>query len=230
LLQFATQSGKTLSPEDTQALIAATHALHQIAGPMGWLPGARDTKAPRADRALHRLGLWIDACGLPSPAPIETRPDWSAWAWRTSGSAVAHARILDAPSRLWVSGHTLNWDWDSGPLLQADLTQPVRLHQARVDGLRFTTAQAGAEFSRSVEARKARIIIRETSRNPARVQWHLGPGWTSEQTSEGLQAIRGAHQLLAKLDTGWRWQIEGRTLSGEGHGPLHCSFELRCSD
>ncbi len=227
LLDFANSNEAAPSREDAAALIAATHALTRIAGELGWLPGAEDTSASQADQALHRLRLELQRRGLPSPAVVQASPDWSAWAWRDSDAAVAHARLHGAPSRVWVTSQGLSWDWAQAPLVQVGLGRDVRLHRARVDAPRFLTVQRCSDFSRTVEARKARVIIREQSESPSRIDWQLGPGWAPTRTESGAEADLGDRHLVIQLDPAWRWRIEGPKLSGEGEGPMRCSFELR---
>jgi len=216
------------NPPAEAALVAGTQALVQIAGPIGWLPGAADPQQRATDRPLHRLCALLKERGLAVPDPINASVDWAAWAWRDSDAAVAHAMLRDTPSRIWVSADGLRWDWGNECLVQVGLPTAGRLERARVDKPRFATSQTGPGWTRMLEARKARLIIRGTHETQGRIHCQLATGWAVSNTSDGVEAILGDRSLQVQLDPGWRWTVADSVVQGEGPpGPVRCSFELR---
>lgn len=207
---------------DGAVIVGAIHALSAIEADLGWLPGGASDTAP-ADRPLHRLLHRAEQLGLPCPTPVAVGPDWSAWSWRKSGAAVAHAHIKNQPSRVWLWSGGMRWDWGATCLLQAESAVPLVLDRARVDAPRFSATQSAGELRLKTEARKARVIL--TQSGPTRVRWTLG--WTPSATPEGLEATHDDRTLTGKLDKAWSWQIEGNDILGEGASPFRCAFELR---
>ena len=161
--------------------------------------------------------------GLPCPASREGDSEWRAWAWRTSGCAVAHAILSNQPSRVWVSPGGVQWDWGTTTLLSTQSQTDHQLQSARVDGLQFKAVQFDGITSVTTKARKARIFI--STKDTSSVNWTLG--WRSSATSDGLQATQGERVFIGKLDPAWSWTITDTGVQGSGSTPMRSSFELR---
>lgn len=207
---------------DEAAVIGAIDALVHIEGTMGWLPGGSPTTAAM-DRSLHRLLCRAADLALPCPPTTEPGTDWTAWAWRSSGAAVAHSVFKAQPGRIWVAPAGVQWDWGHITLLKTEPATGLTLQHARVDAPRFTATQSGLNQMSKTEARKARVTLSRTGISS--VRWTVG--WAPVATPQGLEAHHGDHTLIGKLDPSWRWQLQGTEVLGEGTGPMRCSFELR---
>ncbi|MCK6507687.1 hypothetical protein L6R53_30690 [Myxococcota bacterium] len=164
-----------------------------------------------ADPAVQRL-----AARSPSPAVRAMAPDdeWRLWSWRSTGMAVAHARIKGCAGRGWFRQQDgrVQWDLDGLPLVTGNRA-PARLVVARVDGP------------------KARVIAvppgidTRADERPEREGWSLTPADKHEWT-----ATQGDHTLVAKFDEeGWSWSVDGRRIVGVGDPAVavRSMFELR---
>ena len=164
---------------------------------------------------------------------LEIEKDWRAWSWRSSGITVAHCRIQDEPSRVWVNAThcAFQWDWGAQTIVHASLEpgpSPATLTRTRVDAPSFVAAFNTGTTERTLTARKARIIVRDQLTVPTTIRWNIAKDWTLAPDAKGYIATRGEHSLIIKLDSEWRWRLDGSTIVGTGTTErLRCSFELR---
>jgi hypothetical protein len=226
----AVQMVPTMAPSVQADLIAIAHALSRFGGEMGWLPGPAEVQGFNKDpaNAASRV-LGVDT----TETALEIEKDWRAWSWRSSGITVAHCRIQDEPSRVWVNAThcAFQWDWGAQTIVHASLEpgpSPAILTRARVDAPSFVAAFNTGTTERTLTARKARIIVRDQLTVPTTIRWNIAKDWTLAPDAKGYIATRGEHSLIIKLDSEWRWRLDGSTIVGTGTTErLRCSFELR---
>lgn len=233
------QRGIAFPPDLDSLLVSGSNALSRLLGEQDGLPGPLASTAPRAPGprpgpwALHDAARAITGEeGLEEPAPLAgDRP--ALWTWRATGLCVAHARVLQRPSRVFLDACSgwLQWDMPGLGLLAGGVErEDGRLAVSRVDGRKLRMVASGRDqaWTRDVLVQGARLIARD--RGLAELSWRLHPGLVLEETPEGWTGRGGDLSLEIKVERAWRWRLEGTHLTGtRGDGPpeVQTSLELR---
>lgn len=255
---WAARRAITPSLEADAALVTGSDALFRLQGEQEALPGPRASPVspllPSATPVSWTLYDCALAWGLVQGAPASVADPlvasltgraaegvpqplagdrWALWSWRETGLAVGHTRMLKRPGRVFLDARQgyLQWDLPGLPVLKGGVEPGGSLAVSRVDGrkLRMIAETKDARWRRDVLAQGTRLIVKDAGIQQVRF---IVPTFDYSRSADGWTGRGDGLSLEIKVDAGWRWTLDGGTLTGlreEGAGEVQTSLELRTS-